>query len=77
MYIIREKLFGYFDASSYFSPFFGSLILVKVPTPSFFAVFMTLVGYADFLADPLGPPTLPLLFIFIFIMRHIFRRRMG
>ena len=33
---------------------------------------MILVGYADFLADPLGPPTLPLLVIIAFIMRHIF-----
>ena len=37
---------------------------------------MVLVGYADFLTDPLGPPTLTLLVIIVFIMWHIFRRRM-
>ena len=33
---------------------------------------MVLVGYLGFLADPLGPPTLPLLVIITFIMRRIF-----
>ena len=77
MYIIRGNVFGCFIASSYFSPFFGALLLISVPTPSLFDVFMILVGYADFLADPLGPPNLPLLIIIAIIMRHIFRRRMG
>ena len=33
MYIIRGNFFGYFIASSYFSPFVIDLLLVQVPTP--------------------------------------------
>ena len=68
MYIIRGNFFGYFIASSYFSPFVIDLLLVQVPTPSFPAVYMLLVGYSYILAYPLGPPTLPLLVVIPFFM---------
>ena len=72
MYIIRGNFFGYFIASSYFSPFVVALLLVQVPTPSFIAVTMLLVGYNNFFADPLGPPTLLFLVVIAFFMRYIF-----
>ena len=63
MYIIKGNFFGYFIASSYSCPFFVALLLVQVFTPSLIEVAMLLVWYTYFLADPLGPPTLPLLVV--------------
>ena len=68
MYIIRGKCFGYFIVSSYFIPFIVALLLVQVPTPSLLAVAMILVWYPYSLADPLRPPTLPLLVIIEFFI---------
>ena len=66
MYIIRGNFFGFFIASSYSSPNFVALLLVQVPTLSFLAVAVLFVWYTYFLADPLGPPTLPLLVVLAF-----------
>ena len=77
MYIIRGNFFGYFIASSYFSPFVVALLLVQVPKPSLVEVAMLLVRYPYFLAYPLGTPTLPLLVVIAFFMQYIFRRCMG
>ena len=77
MYIIRGNFFGYFIASSYSSPFVGAPLIVEVPTPSFFTLFVILVCYANFLAYPFWPSDLPLLVVIAFIMQHICRRHMG
>ena len=77
MYIIRGKCFGYFIVSSYFIPFIVALLLVQVPTPSLLAVAMILVRYPYFLADPLRPPTLPLLVVIAFFVQYIFWRCRG
>ena len=77
MYIIKGKNFGYFIASSYFSPFVVALLLVQVPTRSLLAFTMLLVRYPYFLADPLGPPTRPLFVVIAFFMRYIFRKCIG
>ena len=72
MYIIRGNFFGYFIASSYSCPFFVALLLVQVPIPLFIAVVILLVWYTYFLADPLRPPTFPLLVVIPFFMRYVF-----
>ena len=72
MYIIRGNCFGYFIASSYSCPFFLDLLLVQVPTLSFVAVVVLLLGDADILKNPFWSPTLPLLVLVAFCMRYIF-----
>ena len=48
------------------------MLLVQVPTPSFIAVVMFLVGNTDIFADPFWSPTLPLLVVVAFCMRYTF-----
>ena len=73
----KGQLLGYFIASSNFSPFVVALLLFQVPRPSCLAIAMLLVWYTYLLADPLMPPTFPLIVVITFFMRYIFRRCMG
>ena len=77
MYLIRGNFFGYFIASSYSCPFFIALLLVQVPTLSFVAFTMLLVGDTNLLAYPLRSPTLPFIVVIVFYMRYIFWRCVG
>ena len=77
MYIIRGNFFGYFIASSYSCPFFLAMLLIQVPTPSFVAVNMLLVGDTYLLTDPFWSPTLTLLVVVAFSMWYIFWRCVG
>ena len=72
MYVIRGNFFGDLIASSYCCPFLLALLLVQVPTPSFIAFFMLLVGDVDLFTKPFRSPTLPLLVLVAFCMRYIF-----
>ena len=73
----KGQLFGYFIASSYSCPFLLAIFLVQVPTPSFVAVCVFLVGDADLFTGPFRYPTLPLPVVVAFFMRYIFWQRVG
>ena len=77
MYIIRGNCFVYFTSYSYLCPFFLTMLLVQVPTPSIIAVAMLFVGDVNLSTDPFRYPTLPLFVVVSFGMQHTFWRCVG